>query len=43
MQREVVCVTIEDPGFCLTLHLTGVGFRGELQRVGRAGEQKLKY
>ena len=39
-QAEVVYVTIENPVFCLSFYLTGVYFRGELQQVGRVGEQK---
>ena len=31
---EGVCVTIENPAFCLFLYLTGVHFRGELQHIG---------
>ena len=41
-QVEVVYVTIETPGFCLFLYLTGVHFRGELQQVGDVSEQKFK-
>ena len=40
--REVVYVTIGNPAFCLALYLTGVHFRGELQHVGDASEQKIK-
>ena len=36
-------MTIGNPAFCLVLYLTGVHFRGELQHVGHAGEQKMKY
>ena len=35
-------MTIGNPVFCLALYLTGVYFRGELQRVGQMGEQKIK-
>ena len=40
--NEVVYVTIGNPAFCLTLCLTGVHFRGELQHVGHVGGQKIK-
>ena len=33
-------MTIVNPAFCLTLCLTGVHFRGELQHVGDVNEQK---
>ena len=36
-------MTIGNPVFCLVLYLTDVHFRGELQHVGHAGEQKIKY
>ena len=39
---EVVYVTIGNPLFCYFLFLTGVHFRGELQHVGDAIEQKIK-
>ena len=39
---EVVYVIIGNPAFCLALHLTGVHFRGELQHVAIASEQKIK-
>ena len=35
-------MTIGNPAFCLTLYLTGVHFRGEVQHVGHGGEQKIK-
>ena len=35
-------MTIGNPGFYLTLYLTGVYFRGELQYIGHVGEQKIK-
>ena len=37
---EFVYVTTADSAFCLTLYLTGVHFRGELQHVGQVSEQK---
>ena len=40
---EVIHVTKRYPAFCLTFRLTGVHFRGELQRVGDVSEQKFKY
>ena len=40
---EVVCVTIGNPAFGLTLYLTGVHFWGELQHVGDVNEQKIKF
>ena len=40
---EVVYVTIGNPALCFVLYLTGVHFRGELQHVGHAAEQKIKY
>ena len=43
MDIEVVHVTIGNPAFCLSLHLTGVYFRGELQHAGHVGEQKIKF
>ena len=39
---EGVCVTIENPAFCLFLYLTGVHFRGELQHGGDVSQQKIK-
>ena len=41
--KEVVHVTIGNPAFCLALYLTGVHLRGELQHVGDASEQKIKF
>ena len=41
LHREVVYVTIGNPAFCLTLYLTGIHFRGELQHVRYVGEQKI--
>ena len=38
----VVYVTIGNPAFCLALYLTGVHFRGKLQKVGDVNEQKIK-
>ena len=35
-------MTIGKSAFCLTLYLTGVHFRGELQHFGHVGEQKIK-
>ena len=35
-------MTFGNPAFCLALYLTGVHFRGELQRVGQVGGQKIK-
>ena len=35
-------MTIGNPAFGVTLYLTGVHFRGELQYVGHVGEQKIK-
>ena len=35
-------MTIGNPVFCLFLDLTGVHFRGELQQVGDASQQKIK-
>ena len=35
-------MTIGNPAFCLALYLTGVHFRGKLQHVGDASEQKFK-
>ena len=35
-------MTIGNPAFGVTLYLTGVHFRGELQHVGHVGEQKIK-
>ena len=40
--RELVYVKIGNPDFCLTLYLTGLHFRGELQHSGHVGEQKNK-
>ena len=37
---EVVYVTIWNPALCLFLYLTGVHFRGELQRVGDVVSKK---
>ena len=37
-----VCVTIENPTFCLFLYLTGVHFWGELQHVGEVSQQNIK-
>ena len=37
-----VYVKIGNPVFCLTLDLTDVNFRGELQHVGQAVEQNIK-
>ena len=34
-------MTIGNPAFYLTLHLTGVNFRGKLQHVGHVSEQKV--
>ena len=42
MLQEVVYVTIGKSAFCLTLYLTGVHFRGDLQHFGHVGEQKIK-
>ena len=36
-------MTIGNLAFCLTLYLTDVHFRGELQHVGHAGQQKIKF
>ena len=36
-------MAVGNPALCLTLYLTGVHFRGELQHVGRGGEQKIKF
>ena len=41
LHREVAYVTIGNPAFCLTLYLTGIHFRGELQHVRYVGEQKI--
>ena len=35
-------VTTGNPAFCLTLYLTGVHFRGQLQHNGHVDEQKIK-
>ena len=35
-------MTIGYPAFCLTLYLTGVHFRGELQHGDHVDEQKIK-
>ena len=40
---EFVYVAIGNPAFCLFLYLSGVHFRGELQQVGDASEQKIKF
>ena len=40
--KRFVYVIIGNPVFCLTLYLTDVNFRGELQHVGQAVEQKIK-
>ena len=40
---EDVYVAVGNPALCLTLYLTGVHFRGELQHVGHGDEQKIKY
>ena len=40
--HEGVSVTIGNPAFCLTLHLTSEHFRGELQHVGDVSEQQIK-
>ena len=40
--QECVSVTIGNPVFCLTLYLTGILFRGELQHVGDVSQQKIK-
>ena len=37
---ELVYVTVGNPASCLVLYLTGVHFRGELERVGDVSEQK---
>ena len=39
----VVYVTNLYPAFCLTFHLTGVLFWGELQHVGEVSEQMFKH
>ena len=31
------------PAFCLTFHLIGVHFQGELQQFGDVSKQKFKY
>ena len=36
-------MTIGNPAFCLTLNLTGVHFRGELQHIGDVSEAEIKY
>ena len=36
-------MTIGNPVFCLFLDLTGVYFRRELQQVGDASQQKIKF
>ena len=36
-------MAVGNPALCLTLYLTGVHFRGELQHVGHGDEQKIKY
>ena len=41
--QEGVYVTIGNAAFCLTLHLTGVHFRGELHLTGDVSEWKIKY
>ena len=41
--QEVIYVTIGNPAFCLSLYLTGVHFRGELQHVRDVSEEKIKY
>ena len=35
-------MAIGNSAFCLTLYLTGVHFRGELQHIGHVGGQKIK-
>ena len=40
---EGVSVTIENPAFCLALHLTGVQFRSKLKHVGDVSERRVKY
>ena len=40
---EDVYVAVGNPALYLTLYLTGVHFRGELQHVGHGDEQKIKY
>ena len=32
-------MTIGNPAFCLTLYLTGIHFRGELQHVGDISDE----
>ena len=39
---EGVYVTIVLPAFCLFLYLTGVHFRGKLQRRGDVSQQKIR-
>ena len=39
--KEVVCVTVGNPAFCLAIYLTYVHFRGELQHVGHMDEEKI--
>ena len=41
-EPEAVYVANGNPSFCLSLYLTGVHFRGELQHVGNVSEQKIK-
>ena len=36
-------MTIGKPAFCLALYLTSVHCRGELQHVGDASEQGIKF
>ena len=39
---DAVYVTIGNPAFCLFWYLTGACFRGEVQHVSDANEQKIK-
>ena len=41
-EPEAFYVANGKPAFCLSLYLTGVHFRGELQHVGDVSEQKIK-
>ena len=41
--KEVVCVTVGNPAFCLAIYLTYVHFRGELQHVGHMDEEKINF
>ena len=36
-------MTIENLAFCLTIYLTDVHFRDELQHAGHAGQQKIEF